>query len=111
MTLKRVQELSARVAELEAELKEAKQEAFNSGAMVLHLRDVVAKLEAEYTHLDEVASKTIGLLTTERDQPRQHRDYLVQVLKELKDDIYRCERGGLEDDIDYALAKIKEQAE
>lgn len=36
----------------------------------------------------------------------RQRDFLVQSLLELKADIYRCERGGLEADIDYALEHL-----
>ena len=40
----------------------------------------------------------------------RQRDFLVQSLLELKADIYRCERGGLEEDIDYALANMTHNA-
>ena len=41
----------------------------------------------------------------------RQRDYLVQAMLELKADIYRCERGGLEEDIDYALANLTHNAQ
>jgi hypothetical protein len=37
----------------------------------------------------------------------RQRDLLVNALIKLKADIYRCERGGLEGDIDYALDEIR----
>lgn len=56
---------------------------------VKQLLDYIAELEAEYAHLDEVASKTIGLLTAERDQLRQQLDE-IRPLKAVRKGRTKC---------------------